>query len=82
MHAGTDIYNGVRSMTFKEITKPIPTVLYVRGNKIKTRHDKQDRSPICAICKAKGHCRTDCPYLQVMKELMEKDRAPDERSNP
>ena len=35
MHAGTDIYNGVRSMTFNEITKPIPTVLYVRGNKIK-----------------------------------------------
>ena len=53
-------------------------MLYVRGDKIKTRHDKQDRSSICAICMAKGHFRTDCPDLQVMKELMEKDRAPDD----
>ena len=82
MYAGTDIYNGVRSMTFKEIKQPIPTVLYIRGNRVKTRYNGQDRSPICAICKTKGHFRTDCPDLQTVKEMLDKDRTENDPEPP
>ena len=32
---GFEILNGIKSVNFKKIIKPIPTVLYVKGNKIK-----------------------------------------------
>ena len=81
-YRGTDIYNGVRSMTFKEITKPIPTVLFVRGNKIKTRHEDQDRSPICSICKEKGHYRDTCPDLQAVQDYVNQDKTDDDPNPP
>ena len=77
---GCDIYNGVRSINFLKLHKPIPTVLFVRGNRIKIKHDSQDRTPICGICKVKGHFRDDCPRLQ---ELIDKDlRTPEADANP
>ena len=68
---GMDIYNGVRSINFTSITKPIPTTLYIRGNRIKIKYSGQDRTPICGICKTKGHYRTDCPRNRETEE--EKD---------
>lgn len=59
----TGILNGVRSMTFLKINKPIPTTLFVKGNLIKLRHNGQDRTPFCTICKTKGHYRLECPGL-------------------
>ena len=53
------------------MTKPIPTTLYIRGNRIKIKHNGQDRTPICGICKTKGHYRTDCPRNRETEE--EKD---------
>lgn len=58
---GTQIYNGIRSITFKKITTPIPTTLFIRGNRIKLKHAGQDRAPICGLYKTKGHYRDDCP---------------------
>ena len=63
-YRGTDIYNGVRTATYSKITKPIPTVLFVRGNRIKIKYESQDRTPICGICRTKGHFRDDCPRLR------------------
>ena len=31
-YRGFEILNGIRSVNFKKITKPIPTTLFVRGN--------------------------------------------------
>ena len=65
---GYEILNGIKSINFKKIIKPIPTVLYVKGNKIKIKYEKQDRSPICGICRTKGHFRTECPILRTLVE--------------
>ena len=73
-YKGTDIFNGVRSINFKKITKPIPTVLFIRGNRIKLRHENQDREPICGVCKTKGHFRTDCPQLPLIQEYIDRER--------
>ena len=70
-YRGTDIYNGVRSATYTRITKPIPTVLFVRGNRIKIRYVTQDRTHICVICRTKGHFRDDCPRLHEVRNLGE-----------
>ena len=70
-YRGVEIYNGIRSVNFIELYKPLPTTLYVRGNKIKINHQGQDRTPICAICKQKGHFRTECPRLQVPADATE-----------
>ena len=56
-HRGRDIYNGVRSISFKSLNKVIPTTIFVRENRIRLRHENQDRSPICGLCKQKGHFR-------------------------
>ena len=39
-HRGTDIYNGVRSISFKSLNKAIPTTMFVRGKQIRLRHEK------------------------------------------
>ena len=70
-YRGTDIYNGVRTATYSKITKPIPTVLFVRGNRIKIKYESQDRTPICGICRTKGHFRDDCPRLREVRNLGE-----------
>ena len=57
----TTIYNGIRSINFIRINKPIPTTLFVSGNRLRLKHINQDRTPICGICKTKGHYRGDCP---------------------
>ena len=61
---GPDIYNDVRSLSFKTINKPIPTTLFVRGNRIKVKYLGQDRTPTCSICKTRGHYITECPRTQ------------------
>ena len=77
---GYDLYNRVRSINFLKLHKPIPTVLFVRGNRIKIKYDSQNRTPICGICKVKGHFRGDCPRLQ---ELIDKDlQTPEADANP
>ena len=81
-YRGTDIYNGVRSVTVKEITKPIPTELFVRGNKIKNRHEYQDRSPVCSTCKVKGHYRDKCPDLQAVQDYVNQDKNEDDPNPP
>ena len=43
----TNVYNGVRSINFKRIHTSIPTTLFIRGNRIKLKHEGQDREPIC-----------------------------------
>ena len=70
-YRGTDIYNGVRTATYTKITKPIPTVLFVRGIRIKTKYETQDRTPICGICRTKGHFQDDCPRLREVRNLEE-----------
>ena len=41
-YRGTNVYNWVRSATYTRIIKPIPTVLFVRGNKMKIKCETQD----------------------------------------
>ena len=43
------ICNEVRSINFTSSTKHIPTILYVRGNRIKIKYKVQDRTSICGI---------------------------------
>lgn len=62
-YRGTNVFNGVRSLNFKKIHKPIPTTLFIRGNRIKLKHEGQDREPVCGICKQKGHYRDKCPGI-------------------
>ena len=64
-YKGTEIHNGIRSLNFTQLYKPIPTTIYIKGNRIKIKYAGQDRTPICAICKKKGHYRSECPRLQV-----------------
>lgn len=66
---GSTIYNGVRSVNFKRISKPIPTTLLVRGNRLKIKHEGQDRTPVCGICKEKGHYRDRCPNDTPLQDL-------------
>ena len=62
-YKGTNVFNGVRSLNFKKIHKPFPTTLFIRGNRIKLKHDGQDREPVCGICKKKGHYSDKCPGI-------------------
>lgn len=62
-YKNTGILNGVRSLAFTKINKPVPTTMFVKGNLIKLRHNGQDRTPFCTKCKTKGHYRLDCPQL-------------------
>ena len=61
---GLDIYNGVRSLSFKNISMPIPATLFVRGNRIRVKYLGQDRTPTCSICNTRGHYRMECPRAQ------------------
>ena len=70
---GLEIYNGIRSINFLSLNKPLPMTIYVQGNRIKLKHIGQDRSPICAICKVKGHYRTECPKIQDHKDMNEEE---------
>ena len=70
-YRGLEIYNGIRSINFLSLNKLLPTTIYVQGNRIKLKHIGQDRSPICAICKIKGHYRTECPTIQDHKDMNE-----------
>ena len=49
-YRGTEIFYGVRSINFKKISKPIPTIMFVRGYRIRLKHENQDRSTFCAVC--------------------------------
>ena len=62
-YRGTEIYNGVRSVNFLKIDKPIPTTMFVKGNRVRLRHEDQDRTPICGICRVRGHYRDKCPTI-------------------
>ena len=73
-HRGTDIYNGVRSISFKSLNKAIPTTMFVRGNRIRLRHENQDRSPICGLCKQKGHFRLECRLYIDMQKYQNQDQ--------
>ena len=75
-YRGTEIYNGVRSVNFTTIVKPIPTTLFVRGNRLKLKHEGQDRTPICGICKERGHYRNDCPGKETYtdRDNLDEDR--------
>ena len=68
---GLDIHNGVRSINFLSLNKPLPTTIYVQGNRIRLKHTGQDRTPICAICKVKGQYRTECPQIQNHEDMEE-----------
>ena len=81
-HKGTDVYTGARSINFTKITKPIPTILFVQGNRVKLRHQNQDRRAICGICKTKGHFRNKCPQLQMIKEFVDLDAEIDDEEPP
>lgn len=63
-YRGSPVYNGVRSVNFKRIVTPIPTTTFIQGNRIKFKHEGQDRSPICGFCRQKGHFRDECPGQQ------------------
>ena len=63
-YKNTGILNGIRSLAFLKINKPIPTTMFVKGNLVKLRHNGQDRTPFCPQCKTKGHYRLDCPALK------------------
>ena len=72
-HKGTEIYTGARSINFRTFTRPIPTVLFVHGNKCKRKHAYQDSTPICGICRVKGHFRDDCPQLPLIQSYLDLD---------
>ena len=78
-HRGLDIYNGARSVNFVELTRPIPTTIYVRGNRIKLKHMGQDRTPICAQCKQRGHYRLECPISQRIDDEMDEEQHLEEK---
>ena len=46
-YKNTRILNGVCSLAFLKINKPIPTTIVVKGNVIKLRHNGHDRTPFC-----------------------------------
>lgn len=81
-HKGTEVYNGTRSINFRSITKPIPTVLFVHGNRCKIKHVGQDRRPICGICKTKGHYRDECDQMPLIQSFIDLDRHEDEPEAP
>ena len=60
LHKGFSVENGNRSVLFNDPPENIPTVLWVGGNRVKCRNDRQDRTPICSYCKTKGHYRAIC----------------------
>ena len=74
-YRGLEIYNGIRSINFLSLNKPLPMTIYVQGNRIKLKHIGQDRSPICAICKIKGHYRTECPTIQSHEDMKDNQNA-------
>ena len=45
--------NGVRSINYLNLKKPIPTVVWVQGNRVKTSHPDQDRTAFCSVCRTK-----------------------------
>ena len=55
------VYNGVRSFNYLNLKKPLPTVVWVQGNRVKTRHPNQDRTAFCSVCRTKGHYRSESP---------------------
>ena len=81
-HKGTEVYNGARSIKFRSILKPIPTVLFVDGNRCKIKHASQDRTPICGICRVKGHFRDECPPFPLIKSYLDYDRHDEEAEAP
>ena len=66
----------MRSVNFMTIVNPIPTTIFVRGNRIKPKHEGQDRTPICGICKEKGHYRDECPRKEtyIDRDTLEDNR--------
>ena len=78
-HRGLDIYNGARSVNFVELTRPIPTTIYVHGNRIKLKHMGQDRTPICAQCKQRGHYRLECPVSQRIDDEIDEEQHSEEK---
>ena len=74
-----DIYNGVRSVIFYGQPRNIPGTVYVHGNRVKVRYDSQDRTPVCSICKTKGHYKTDCGKDKGGENVNEKEM--NEREN-
>ena len=57
-------------------------MIFVHGNNIKTKHEGQDRSAMCSICKQRGLFRTECPELPKIKEMLDKDRSPEDPEPP
>ena len=60
-YRGTEIYNGVGSVNFLKIDKPVPTTMFVKRNRVRLRHEDQDRTPICRNCRVRGHYGDKCP---------------------
>ena len=52
----------------------IPGTVYFHGNRIKVRYDLQDRTPICSICKTKGHYKNICEVVQNKETVHGADR--------
>lgn len=75
---GTEIHNGIRSVFFKAINKPIPTTIFVKGNKIKLKHEGQDRTPVCSLCHQRGHYKDNCPnsMLEQLRDETEDEINP------
>ena len=55
--------------------------MYVQGNRIKLKHIGQDRTPICAVCKNKGHYRTECPQIQNHEDMDNQIEKEEEQMN-
>ena len=39
--------------------------MFVRGNRLKLKHEGQNRTPICGICKERGHYRNECAREEI-----------------
>ena len=48
--------------------------MFVRGNRIRLRHENQDRSPICGLCKQKGHFKLECRLYINMRKYQDQDQ--------
>ena len=62
------MFNGIRTIIFKSITKEIPTTLFVMGNRVRAKYPGQDRTPVCSVCHTRGHYKDKCPQTAQNRE--------------
>lgn len=61
------IQNGVRVVRVKNIQKPRPNKMYIKGIQVYTKYTGQQSGRNCYHCKrSDGHLAAECPYKEAM----------------